>query len=201
MNTKKIFAPKIISKEEFFLKKTQILRDLKKSIFVYPTDTIYGLGCNALDEDLIEKLRYIKNRHILPFSIIPPNYEWVKKHCVVDERVATWLKRLPGPYTLILKLKDRNSIPYNLNLGLDTIGIRFPNSWFTSVVKMLGFPITTTSANLTGGNYMSSLEDMHPNIKNFVDYIIYDGRLKGKPSELVYLNRTKVMIKKRVNIL
>lgn len=187
----------VYNKDEFNNKKRVLLHSLKESVFLYPTDTIYGIGCNALDENLVNRVRDIKRRHTLPFSVIAPSKEWIKDHCVIDEDGEEWLSKLPGPYTLILKLKKNHPIPKAVNMGLDTLGVRIPDSWFSKVIAELGFPVVTTSANLTGENYMISLENLNPIIKKNVDHIFYEGEIKGKPSTLVQLDQESVEVKKR----
>ena len=68
--------------DEYALHRDVILKDLKNATFVYPTDTIYGIGCDATNEKLIDKVRKTKNSK-QPFSIIVPNKEWIYKNCIV----------------------------------------------------------------------------------------------------------------------
>ncbi len=187
----------VYNKDEFSAKRSALLRSLKGSVFVYPTDTIYGIGCNALDDALVHRVRDIKKRHSLPFSVIAPSKEWIREHCLVDERGEEWLARLPGPYTLVLRLKDGHPLPDSVNMGLGTVGVRIPDNWFSDVVRQLNVPIVTTSANLTGDDHMTALEDLHPAIRKSVDLIIFDGELHGRPSTLVRLDTESVELKER----
>ncbi|UCG94990.1 MAG: Sua5/YciO/YrdC/YwlC family protein, partial [archaeon] len=77
---------------------------LQGSVFIHPTDTIYGLGCDATRYNSVIRIRQIKQREQKPFSVIAPSKEWILENCVVGEADLT---RLPGPYTLILKLKQK----------------------------------------------------------------------------------------------
>lgn len=188
---------KTITKGEFVNKKRPFMKKLFESVFVYPTDTIYGIGCNALDSSLIEKIRLIKKRKYMPFSVIAPSKDWIRDFCELTPEAEDWVNKLPGPYTLILKLKNPDLLPANINPGLETIGVRIPDNWFSQVVEELGFPVITTSANLTGGNFMTSIDDLHPSIKKQVDFVIYDGLLEGKPSTLVRLDEGFTELKER----
>ena len=171
----------------------EIAKRIKKgAVFIYPTDTIYGLGCNALDQKAVEKIRNIKERPTNPFSIIVPSKEWITENCIVTKEAKEWLKKIPGPYTLILKLKNKNAIAKNVNQSEETIGVRIPDHWFSNVVQKLGFPIVTTSANRSGKPFMTSLEDLDPKIKEGVDFIVYEGEKKGRPSKIVNLVEGKI---------
>ena len=175
-----------------------ILRDIKKgSVFIYPTDTIYGIGCNAKLDDAVDKIRQLKKRPKQPFSIIAPSREWIVKNCETNLRAKKWINKLPGAYTLILKLKEDSSVSKLVNPGINTVGVRIPDHWFTHVVKEAKTPIITTSVNRHGENYMTELDDLDKDFKNNVDYIFFDGTIKGTPSTIVDLTKEKIEVKKR----
>jgi len=162
-----------------------VLKNLKRSIFIYPTDTIYGIGCDAVSEKLVAYVREIKGRETKPFSVIAPNKKWISDNCIVNEEAKEWIDKLPGAYTLIFKLKNRKAIAENVSFG-ETIGIRIPAHWISEVVKKFGIPIVTTSANLTGKPFMTSLDDL--------DKSIYEGEKKGSPSRVIDLTGKEVKI-------
>jgi L-threonylcarbamoyladenylate synthase len=188
----------VLNFDEYNTQKRAILAEMKKSVFVYPTDTIYGIGCNATDESLVKKIRKIKNSQ-QPFSVIVPNKEWIYKNCVVTEEAEEWIRKLPGPYTLIMRLKNNKAVAKNLH-NMDenpTIGVRMPNHWFLAVVYQLKYPIVTTSANISGNNFMTTLDDLDRVIRNNVDYVFYEGEKKGCPSTIVHLEGSEVKIQQR----
>jgi len=188
----------ILSKEEFETQIDMLGMKIKEGcLFIHPTDTIYGIGCNALLREAVYALREAKQRHSVPFSLIAPSKDWIRENCEVDEKVEQWLEKLPGPYTLILKLKNKEAIAANVNMDMGTIGVRIPDHWFSDVVKKLGFPIVTTSANLTGENFMTSVEDLDSSIKSKVEFVIYEGEKKGKPSQIVDLTKGEIDVKER----
>ena len=178
----------ILSKEEFEQEKYSIIERLRENspIFIYPTDTIYGIGCNALNKEAVERVRKIKHRSNNPFSVIAPSKEWIAEKCEVNENAKEWIKKLPGPYTLILKIKD-GCVAKNVAPGLNTLGVRIPDHWFSGFVKEISIPIVSTSANISGGDFMTSLEDLDEKIKNKVDFIVYEGVKEGKPSKILDL--------------
>ncbi len=186
------------SKAEFELRTDAILNKIVEGgIFIHPTDTIYGLSCDATNSDAVKKVREMKDRYERPFSIIVPSKTWIRENCEVDESVIKWLKKLPGPYTLILKLKNKKAIAPEVNAGMDTIGVRIPDHWFHKACELLGKPIVSTSANQVGSNFMTSVEDLNVNIKAKTDFIIYEGEKQGKPSTLINLTEKKESIKER----
>ena len=187
----------IIKKKDLFQDIDKWRKELRRKIFIHPTDTIYGIGGNATSHKVVESIRNIKNRPINPFNIIAPSKEWIRKNFYVDERIERYLKKLPGPYTLILPIKNEKAIASNVAPGLRTAGVRIPDHWISSFVEKLGFPIITTSVNKTGEEYMTCLRDLDPEIREKVDYIIYEGVLKGKPSTLIHLERDRVVHKRR----
>jgi tRNA threonylcarbamoyl adenosine modification protein (Sua5/YciO/YrdC/YwlC family) len=188
---------RIFNKDEVEVEKAHVLRCLKTKLFIYPTDTIYGIGCNALDEELVHQVRDVKKRHSMPFSVIAPNKEWIREHCEVGDEAETWLEKLPGPYTLIMRLKNPEEFPQAVNMGLDTLGVRIPDNWFAKIVHELNIPIITTSANLTGEDNMTSLDDLNPLIKKRVECIFYEGEITGRASTIVRLDTEKLEITER----
>ena len=187
----------IITKEEFVLQKDTFFEDIEAgAVFIYPTDTIYGLGGNATSQNVVKEIRNIKKRDKQPFSVIVPSKEWIRKNCFVGEKEEKWLEKLPGPYTLILRLKNKECVAENLAPGLDSLGVRIPNHWFSNNVRELGFPIITTSANITGKDFMTSLENLDTELKDFVEFIIYEGAKQGTPSEIIDLTEEVEIIKR-----
>ncbi len=180
---------RILTKEEFENEKEYFMLKIGQgAVFIYPTDTIYGIGCNARDPVAVKRLRKIKKREKMPFSIIAPDKEWIQKNCSLSYGGEMWLNRLPGPLTLIMKLKDKDAINEMVIPGLDTVGVRIPNHWMSKVAKELERPLITTSANIKGGTFMTSLDNLDLEVKEAVDFIIYEGKNEGNPSKIVDLS-------------
>ena len=162
-------------------------------LFIYPTDTIYGVGCKATDTKATQKIREMKGqRPTAPFSIIVPSLKWVQANCLITKKAELWLQKLPGPYTLIIQLNNKKALASNAAPLVETIGIRYPDHWFAQVVKKLGFPIITTSANKTGEPFMTSLENLDPDVELFVDFVIYEGPKEGRPSKIIDVEKEEV---------
>ncbi len=181
----------ILTKAELQLRFNEIADKIKEgAIFIHPTDTIYGIGCNALNEQAVQKIREIKNRPDMPLSIWVPSKKWIENNCTSTKN--KWVEALPGPYTLILKLKDKKVVANSVAPSKDTIGVRFPDHWFTKVVERLDIPLITTSANKSGEKFMTSLENLDPEIQKEVDFMIYEGEKEARPSKIVNVEKEEV---------
>ena len=154
---------------------------ISNKIFIYPTDTIYGIGSNAENIKNAERIRKIKGRDNKPFSIIAPSMQYILKNCEVNKN--TLKKYLPGPYTLILKKKDKNFLKHISDT--EYIGIRIPKHPFTKILQKTKKPIITTSANLSGEKPANKITEINKKIINKVDFIIDGGELSGNPSTII----------------
>lgn len=144
---------------------------------IYPTDTIYGLGANALNHDAVKKVYEIKRRpYNKPISVCVSDVEDIKKIAHINESIEKKIKQLfPGPFTVILKKKG--NIPPILTSGGENIGIRIPDNEICRKISM-DFPITTTSANISGRKIPGSVEEIIRQLDNKVDLIIDAGVYK-----------------------
>lgn len=178
----------ILTKSEAVLRVGEIIERISKGkLFIHPTDTIYGIGCDATNQRAVQKIHEIKERKDAPFSVWVPDKEWIRENCVVTKEAEKWLNELPGPYTLILKLKDKKAVAKGINPRNGSVGVRIPDHWFREVVEHLGVPIVTTSANRTGREFMTSVENLDPEIKKGMNFMIYEGEKKARPSKIVHL--------------
>ena len=191
----------IITPEEVEIKKEDLRKRIfKGEIFIYPTDTIYGIGCNALNSSAVKKIREIKQRKETPFSVIAPSAQWVKENLEVTDEAKEWLTKLPGPYTLILKTKE-SPVAKEVAPGKDSLGIRVPKHWISDFVKFLDIPIITTSVNITDEPFMTKVDDLdmdiNDSIRHKVSFVIDEGEITGRPSKLVHLEGEEVKIRER----
>ncbi len=154
-------------------------------IFIYPTDTIYGIGCSALDDNAVKKIREVKQIGDRPIGVIAPNKEWIYTNCEVPKEAEEWVERLPGPFTLVLKLKNKDAVSKHVNPHDDTIAVRIPNHWVHKFFSELNVPIITPPANVKGKNFMTSLENLDADLKKISHFAIYEGEKKGFPSQIM----------------
>ena len=179
---------RVLNTNELKIEKDLIIGQIiDGAVFVYPTDTIYGIGCNAQNSKSVKKIRQLKARATNPFSVIVPSIEWIKENCIVTDNAEEWLDKLPGPCTLILKLKNQKCVAKDVNPGLSTLGVRIPSHWISKIVAEAEIPVVTTSVNRSGQDYMTSLEDLDSAVKKGIDFVLYEGTKEGRPSMIVNL--------------
>jgi L-threonylcarbamoyladenylate synthase len=157
-------------------------------VFVYPTDTVYGIGCDALNEKAVERVFEIKERDKnKPLSVAFSDVDDLLGFVYVDESDEKELReKLPGPYTFIVKNK---SIPRVVTGGLDTIGVRVPDhDRIRRIIKLAGRPIVTTSANPSGAPAVNSIQEIPDEFLKRVDFMIDEGVCgSGRPSRIINL--------------
>lgn len=176
----------LIHKQHFLKDKKKYLQIIKKGrAFIYPTDTIYGIGCDATNQKAVKHVHILKQRENKPFSVIAPSKQWITKNCVVTAATKKWMKKLPGKYTFILHLKNKKAVAKAVHLGDYTIGVRIPKHWIVKVVSEYGKPIVTTSVNVSGQQFMQKAGDIPHKIKEHIAFVLYEGPKKAHPSTIV----------------
>jgi L-threonylcarbamoyladenylate synthase len=161
-------------------------------IVVYPTDTLYGMGCDATSEAAVKKLRALKRRDSAkPLSIIVSDFAMLSLYCKLtpsQEKITQEL--LPGPYTFILPLKHMLPISGSLEAG-----VRVPeHAFMRAVCKALNLPVVSTSANLSGEPDAAELAGVSRSILEGADLAIDGGPCKyAKGSTVIDLIRMKVL--------
>jgi L-threonylcarbamoyladenylate synthase len=180
---------KTINKKEFLEKEKFYFKEIKKGkIFIYPTDTIYGIGCNAELPGSIEKIRAIKKRDTKPFSIIVPDKNWILNNCRLNKKDLGFVEKLPGKFTLILNLNESGKIAKKSLIGdLDSVGLRIPDNWFAKWLTKMNLIFVTTSVNLSGQKPLTKISEITAEIAEKIDYAIEDGILDNEPSKIINL--------------
>lgn len=133
---------------------------------LYPTDTIWGIGCDARNRDAVERLYTIKERdHSKSMLVLVENGKWKVESC---ERPTTYI--LPQERWQAMLGED---IADNLPAADGSLGIRIPNHAFCQeVIRRLGAPLVSTSANLSGRPSPASYDDIEEELKRRVDYCV-----------------------------
>ena len=161
---------------------------LNGGIIIYPTDTIYGLGCDIFQHKAIERICRIKNidPQKAQLSFVCHDLSDLSKY---TKSISTPLYRmlknyLPGPYTFILPASKE--VPRILKSKKDTIGLRIPDNRITSaLIKELGHPILSTSLPGQSVEEYTDPEIIYENFKNLVDIVIDGGTGGMIPSTIV----------------
>ena len=154
-------------------------------IVVYPTDTVYGLGANIFDKKALLKVFSVKKRSInKPVSVCLSRVEDIHMVAHMDAETEEIIRKiLPGPYTIILKKKDKLSSL--LTAGTNRIGVRIPDNRVCMDLTR-DFPITSTSANLSGYDVPESVEEVFKQLGSSVDIMLDAGICKHRvPSTVV----------------
>ena len=152
---------------------------LDGGVIIYPTDTIYGMGCNIFNADAIARIARIKGLDAkkAQFSFICSDLSHISDYArSVDTPIFRMLKAaLPGPYTFILQASKQ--VPKQLKTKKDTVGIRVPdNKICLEIVKQLGHPLMSTSLPMDGDvEYYTDPEIMHRQFEKLVDIVIDGG--------------------------
>ncbi|RMD54363.1 MAG: threonylcarbamoyl-AMP synthase [Nitrospirae bacterium] len=172
---------------------TECLRD--GGVIIYPTDTVYGIGCDITQKKALERIVEIKRRNLKkPFSFICKDLKQVGHYATITDFAYPILKRfLPGPYTFILPANRH--LPRLLLGKRKTVGIRIPkHNVPIALVESLGTPIVSTSANTPGGEIIKKPEELADVYGNLVDMILECGALESEPSTIISLIDDRIEI-------
>jgi tRNA threonylcarbamoyl adenosine modification protein (Sua5/YciO/YrdC/YwlC family) len=164
--------------------------DVLKSggVIIYPTDTIYGLGCDITNAEAIERVQHIKGRDAnKPMSFVCADLQDVDRYAQVSPYARNLLAQcLPGAYTFVLSATE--DAPSILTTGQQTVGLRIPDHPVPrDLVLALGAPILSTSANFSTQEVITEPVDLQEQMGDLVDLIIECGSLPVQPSSVVSL--------------
>ena len=153
----------------------QIIR--RGGLLAIPTETVYGLGANALDKEAVRKIFEAKGRpQDNPLLIHIPDASWLEIYC---EKIPPLAYRLaeafwPGPLTMILKCKS--CIPCETTGGLETVGVRCPDNAVTAqIIRLAGVPVAAPSANRSGHPSCTSAETVLDDFAGRIEGVVDDG--------------------------
>ncbi|MCH7662138.1 MAG: threonylcarbamoyl-AMP synthase [Euryarchaeota archaeon] len=161
-------------------------------LVVYPTETVYGLGADALDSSAVERVFAAKARsRTKPLSMAVPDIESAATHTSLTVRERAFIETfLPGPVTVIVGAGSE--IPDALTAGGDRVGIRIPDHGLARSLLRKVTPITTTSANRSGNPSVRRVEDLDPELREAVGCVLDGGDLSGTESTVVDVERGEI---------
>ena len=170
---------KVTCNKEGIEKASQIIN--QGGIVVFPTDTVYGIGCDPYNKDSVRKIYEIKSRKISkPFPVLVYSKDIAERIAFFDEFTKKIVERFwPGPLTVILKLTDEN-LKESLNVT-DKIAIRVPNHKCTlELLKKCNF-LVGTSANISGHSSFTNPDECFNNFRKYDVFV--DGGIITSKSE------------------
>lgn len=165
---------------------------------LYPTDTIWGIGCDATNEEAVKKIFTLKQREDSKSMIILlSNIIYIEKYVDDPEpEILNYISNVSQPTTAIYN--NGKNIAKNLISEDGSVAIRIIKDEFcSSLINKLKKPLVSTSANISGHSSPVLFNDISAEIKNGVDYIVQHHRSDfkvAKPSAIIKLNKEKKII-------
>lgn len=175
-------------------------------LIVAPSDTVYGLVCDATNEAAVKKLIQVKNRPLgKPISVFSDGFRMMDKLVETTNHKELLKRLLPGPFTVILP--SRHVVCSLLESERKTLGVRFTTfSWIQELVHIYGKPLTATSANISGRSphYESKgfIDDLPAEKKQLIDHIVDFSKLPhNKPSTIVDLTGSSLQLLRKGDLI
>ena len=172
----------------------QVVEILRRGgVIVYPTGTVYGLGCDIHQKKAVERIyqiRHLKKDH--PLSFMCPDLSNIARYAHVDDFAYRIMKRLvPGPYTFVLRAT--REVPKLLVRKQKTVGIRVPDAPVAlALLQELGSPIVSTSATFDG-EVLNDPDELHARFHH-VDAFVDAGWGGIEPSTIVDLTGNEAVV-------
>ncbi|MBN2001032.1 threonylcarbamoyl-AMP synthase [candidate division KSB1 bacterium] len=172
--------------ERYIRYAAEVLRE--GGLVIYPTDTVYGLGCDLFNKKAVERIYQVKGfkkRKLLSF--ICPDLKDIAKYAYVSTPAYKIMRHLlPGPFTFILPAT--RLVPKILLEKKRTVGIRVPDDKIChALLEEFGNPVISTSARLSDQEYIDDPEDLYESFANFVDIFLDAGHLSHDVSSVIDL--------------
>lgn len=173
--------------QRFINKAVETLKD--GGVIIYPTDTVYGLGCDIFNKEAVERIYMIKNETDTKlFSFLCSDLKDISKYAKVSDYAYKAMKKLiPGPYTFVLPAAKE--VPKKLWTKRKTVGIRVPDNEIARILSnALGNPIISTSVTTRKGDLIFDPIEIRTVFNNSVDLMLSMGALSGQPSSIIDLS-------------
>ncbi|GBC69048.1 Threonylcarbamoyl-AMP synthase [archaeon HR01] len=157
-------------------------------VIIYPTDTVYGIGCNPFDEAAVQRVVNLKRRERKPHPVLAASLEDLGRVCHLSEKelylgYILW----PGPVTIVAEKRD--DVPEIVTFGEPTVGVRIPaDLTVLEIMRLSGTPLLGTSANISGMPPAASPDAIPDELKRGVDMVVDTGATRyGRPSTVIRL--------------
>lgn len=171
----------------------KILEDGKLAII--PTDTTYGIVCDATNEEAVKNVFIAKKRDFnKPLIILVSNFDMLKKYAAyisnLEEKIIK--KYMPGKLSILIK--KNNLINDLVTASSPYVAVRIPdNKELLDLINTFNKPIVATSANISGSDIITNVEDIESDLLNSIDYIYDGGILESTPSTLIKVENEKII--------
>jgi L-threonylcarbamoyladenylate synthase len=176
-----------------FMKASQIVR--RGGLVVYPTETVYGLGCDPLNVQAVKRILEVKGDRNKPLPVLAASIVDAEKVAFLSpngKKLAA--KFWPGPLTMVFPKKQ--AFPDVVTFGLDSVGLRIPDNDATlQLIRLCGGLLVGSSANRTREEPPRSVQEMSDEMKEMVDVVLDGGpTIQGMPSTVADLIQNKPRI-------
>jgi len=161
-------------------------------LVVYPTETVYGLGANALDATAVERVFTAKQRdRTKPLSMAVESVSAAGQYVPLTDRERAFMQEfLPGPVTVVVS--TGKEIPPELVGGRKRVGIRVPDNEIALELLARTPPLTATSANLSGGESARTVAELDDTLVDEVSTVIDGGQTPGGGSTVVDIENAEI---------
>lgn len=162
------------------------------NLVVYPTETVYGLGADALDPTAIGRVFDAKRRaREKPISLAVPDVETARNYVRPTTRELVFMREfLPGPVTVLCEKRD--VVPDVLTGGRSRVGVRIPDQPLALELLERTAPITSTSANVSGRGSALRVDDLDDEIRDAATVVVDGGETGGTGSTVLNVERGEI---------
>ena len=176
------------------------MNDLIKNIedghlVIVPTDTVYGISCDATNKDAIEKVFIAKQREQKPLIVMVSNMDMLKRYVKEISDLEQKIIDKYWPNTLTILFKKNDNLLNEITCGSEYVGIRMPNNkLLLDLMNKINKPIISTSANISGNSVITNTNLIEPELKKYISYVYDDGEKTNVASTLVKVEDGRIKI-------
>lgn len=174
----------------------RVVEEIEKgNLVIMPTDTVYGIMADALNEDAINKVFIAKKRENKPLILLVSSIDMLKKYVKEVNELQMKLIEKYWPNTLTIIFDKNDNLSNNLTCGLETVGIRMPNNrLLLDIMNKTNKPLISTSANISNHEVITSTDLIEEKLRNKISYILDDGIKTNISSTIVKVEDNKIHI-------
>ena len=176
------------------------MNDLIKNIedgnlVIVPTDTVYGISCDATNKDAINKVFIAKQREQKPLIVMVSNMDMLNRYIKPLNDLEKQLIDKYWPNTLTILFKKNDNLLDEITCGSEYVGIRMPNNkLLLDLMNKINKPIISTSANISGSSVITNTSLIEPELKEYISYVYDDGEKTNIASTLVKVEDGRIKI-------